>query len=251
MMTDLSVNPIEYFLSLGWRVTSGYGMRTCPFCWGKGCAKCNWKGQKFHYGTDLGGKSLGDPIHTPLPGVVTASNYEAGGAGNYVAMRLEGAGIIQLFFHLNERRVKVGGRLKQGDVVGTNGATGNVTGAHLHYELRHDRGSLTGNGAWGDPASFRLYSDKFTPGVNVRVTASKLNVRSAPNGAIIDRWPYDTLTVIKEHNNNGIFNGGYHWWHVVGGGWLAETYLEPVKACPECARLKGLIADAVRILEGA
>lgn len=248
----MAKTPIEFYTSKGWYVTSGFGMRTCPFCLGKGCSKCAGAGRKFHKGIDFGGKQIGDPVHAPYPGTVTAGGYEAGGAGNYVAVRLDEATVIQLFFHLHTRKVNVGAKVKTGDAIGTNGATGNVTGAHLHYELREDSGRATG-GASFDPTHFKPCSDTFSAGTKVKVTAPLLNVRAEPGTAakVIGQLPHDSTAIIKQHSKNGIFATGYNWWHI-GDGWLAENYLEAVEeGCPECARLRDENARLSTVLEEA
>ncbi len=144
-MSLIKLNPIEYFKSLGWRVTSPFGPRPDPFGSGQ---------TVMHHGVDLGDKPIGEPIFTPFDGIVTACGFYDR-AGNTVAMRID-SGVIQLFFHLQYIKCKVGDRLKHGDVIGTNGNTGKVTGAHVHYELRVDNGVSTGGSVWGDPTNFYL-----------------------------------------------------------------------------------------------
>lgn len=141
-------NPLEYYQKLGWLVTSHYGMRPDPF--GSGV-------QVMHYGTDFAGKPRGYPVQTPYAGTVTARGAY-GGRGQTVVMRLT-PGVLQLCQHLDEYRCAVGDRLKAGDPVGTNGRTGNVTGVHMHYELRVDNGSILGSPVWGDPRLFYLETD--------------------------------------------------------------------------------------------
>ena len=57
-----------------------------------------------------------------------------------------GLGVVSLFAHLSKTLVKVGDDVAQGDVLGLVGATGRVTGAHLHWAVRV-------NGARVDPLS--------------------------------------------------------------------------------------------------
>ena len=54
--------------------------------------------------------------------------------GNVVYMD-HGQGLISMFCHLNEINVKNGDLLNKGDVLGKVGATGRVTGPHLHWSV--------------------------------------------------------------------------------------------------------------------
>lgn len=58
-----------------------------------------------------------------------------GGYGNYIVIKHPN-GTQTLYSHNNANYVSAGDRVKQGDVIGTVGATGKVTGAHLHFEVR-------------------------------------------------------------------------------------------------------------------
>ncbi len=73
-----------------------------------------------------------------------AGNRRCGdGFGNQVVLDHRN-GYFTLYGHLSSVRVKTGQRVKQGDVLGTMGNTGNSSGFHLHFGLYHD----DGNGAW-------------------------------------------------------------------------------------------------------
>jgi len=148
------LNPILFYVQDGWRVTSPFGKRVCPFCGGAKCAKCNGTGENWHNGIDFGGKLKGYPVKTPYAGTVTTVGAY-GDRGRLVVVRITNE-ILQITQHLDEIKVSVGDELQAGDIVGTNGATGRVTGAHLHYELRLNNGGILGNAVWGDPAKFTM-----------------------------------------------------------------------------------------------
>ncbi|MEE2025322.1 peptidoglycan DD-metalloendopeptidase family protein [Alkalimonas mucilaginosa] len=76
---------------------------------------------------------VGTPIMATGDGRVTASTYNNLN-GNYVFIQ-HGNNIITKYLHLSRRQVKVGDRVRQGQVIGRLGATGRVTGPHLHYEF--------------------------------------------------------------------------------------------------------------------
>lgn len=58
-----------------------------------------------------------------------------GGYGNYIVIK-HANGTQTLYSHNNQNYVSAGDKVKQGDVIGTVGKTGKVTGAHLHFEIR-------------------------------------------------------------------------------------------------------------------
>ncbi|MFD9378916.1 peptidoglycan DD-metalloendopeptidase family protein [Streptomyces sp. NPDC059999] len=86
----------------------------------------------YHTGVDLEAPT-GTPIHAPADGKVV--KIGSGGAyGNQT--RLEHAdGVITLYAHQSSISVKTGDTVKRGDQIGKVGETGNVTGAHLHWEV--------------------------------------------------------------------------------------------------------------------
>jgi murein DD-endopeptidase MepM/ murein hydrolase activator NlpD len=86
-----------------------------------------------HAGVDYAGK-VGTPIAAPNAGrVVLADNLFL--TGNTVVMD-HGLGLFSLFAHLSQVDVHAGDELATGAPVGLVGATGRVTGPHLHWSVR-------------------------------------------------------------------------------------------------------------------
>ncbi|MBU3820833.1 peptidoglycan DD-metalloendopeptidase family protein [Flavobacteriaceae bacterium XHP0103] len=85
-----------------------------------------------HKGTDFAA-AVGTPIMATASGVVTESRYK-GGNGNYVKIRHNSTYETQ-YLHMQKRKVKVGQHVKQGDVIGWVGMTGNTGGPHVCYRF--------------------------------------------------------------------------------------------------------------------
>ena len=85
-----------------------------------------------HKGTDFAA-AVGTPIMATASGVVTESRY-SGGNGNYVKIRHNATYETQ-YLHMQKRKVKVGQFVKQGDVIGWVGMTGNTGGPHVCYRF--------------------------------------------------------------------------------------------------------------------
>ncbi|XBH22982.1 M23 family metallopeptidase [Jonesiaceae bacterium BS-20] len=118
----------------GARITSPYGMRRHPIL----------GYQKMHLGTDFG-VGTGTPLYAATGGTVTRASYW-GSAGNAVMIEHPG-GVITHYFHLSKFNVAVGDKVVAGQQIGLAGATGGVTGPHLHFEMKV-------NGQYIDPAPF-------------------------------------------------------------------------------------------------
>ena len=88
-----------------------------------------------HRGVDYSA-STGTPVYASGDGKVTASGYSRSN-GNYVYIQHDGRYMTR-YLHLHKRTVKAGERVKQGETIGTVGATGLATGPHLHYEFLVD-----------------------------------------------------------------------------------------------------------------
>ena len=87
----------------------------------------------YHTGLDFNGNT-GDPIMAIANGTVTSTGYD-GAYGNKTVVTLDDGTEIW-FCHQTSIYVSVGDRVNGGEVIGTVGATGHVTGSHLHLEVR-------------------------------------------------------------------------------------------------------------------
>ena len=76
---------------------------------------------------------VGTPIMAAGDGRVIASAYNKLN-GHYVFIQ-HANNIVTKYLHLSKRLVANGAKVRQGEAIGRLGATGRVTGAHLHYEF--------------------------------------------------------------------------------------------------------------------
>lgn len=106
----------------------------------------NLNGQRdYHRGIDLSGTDK--VLVSPCDGVIGSSAIITDKSnltwqwGNYV--RIDTDNGLQIFMcHMAERKVKVGERVKEGDVVGIEGNTGYSFGSHCHFEIRRNGESV-------------------------------------------------------------------------------------------------------------
>ena len=106
-------------------ITSRYGQRIDPFSGEKG----------FHTGVDISCDAR-TPIRATADGVVSHSGW-IGNSGNVVILE-HGCGFSTVYAHNRTNTVKVGNRVKRGDIIGYVGSTGKSTGPHVHYEIWKD-----------------------------------------------------------------------------------------------------------------
>lgn len=101
-------------------VTSPYGYRLHPLT-GK---------YAFHDGIDL--RAGHDTVFAIMDGTVAACGY-GDAIGLYIRLNHSVAGSI--YGHLSQTFVAAGDSVRAGDAIGITGATGNVTGEHLHFAI--------------------------------------------------------------------------------------------------------------------
>jgi murein DD-endopeptidase MepM/ murein hydrolase activator NlpD len=97
----------------------------------------------YHSGVDVAG-GAGAPVVAPADGVVVLAGPPMFSLEGNLVIVDHGMGLNSAFLHLATSDVAVGQRVRQGERIGTIGATGRATGPHLHW-------SLMWNGARLDP----------------------------------------------------------------------------------------------------
>lgn len=122
----VAANPggMMFPLSVPSPITSLFGWRVHPITGDR----------RFHAGTDLGA-AMGTPILAAATGQVEVADY-VGGYGLTVILNHSSAQQT-LYGHMSEVFVQPGQVVQQGSVIGRVGSTGNSTGPHLHFEVRH------------------------------------------------------------------------------------------------------------------
>ena len=110
------------------RISSEYGWRKNPV------SGVN----KLHAGTDFAAAG-GTPIYAAASGYVQVAGWSTGGYGNYVIIyhgkMSDGNTYTTLYAHMRSVATSAGKYVKQGELIGYVGTTGNSTGNHLHLEV--------------------------------------------------------------------------------------------------------------------
>ena len=110
------------------RISSEYGWRKNPVT----------GVNKLHAGTDFAAPG-GTPIYAAASGYVQVAGWSNGGYGNYVIIyhgkMSDGNTYSTLYGHMKSVATSAGKYVKQGELIGYVGSTGNSTGNHLHLEV--------------------------------------------------------------------------------------------------------------------
>jgi murein DD-endopeptidase MepM/ murein hydrolase activator NlpD len=135
-------------------------MKPCPAARPVTCAY-GTKGSAWSTGEHGGidhGCPVGDPVYAMWHGTVTSANWGSA-YGNHIVIdhdRLPDGrpGLWAVHAHLRDKEVRPGTRVVAGQLIGFSGATGNVSGPHLHIEVQKGpdwkRGNYTDPQPWID-----------------------------------------------------------------------------------------------------
>lgn len=108
-------------------LSSGFGLRYHPI----------HKIRKMHTGIDFGAR-IGTPIYATGGGVISKVSTSFYGYGKQVEID-HGFGFKTKYAHLSEFNVKVGQKVKRGELIAYSGNSGTSSGPHLHYEVFKNR----------------------------------------------------------------------------------------------------------------
>ncbi len=89
---------------------------------------------KKHEGLDIAADQ-GEPVYAAADGEVLYANDKMRGYGNVVILRHDSS-MTTLYAHNYALKVRLGDKVKQGQVIALLGSTGHSTGPHVHFEMR-------------------------------------------------------------------------------------------------------------------
>lgn len=186
----------------GYRVTSPFGWRKHPIHGNK----------SFHTGIDLV-KSHKAPIEAFTGGTVLFAGFGKtgsgfGGYGNVVLIK-DKNGRGQVYAHLDSVAVKKGQTIKEGQVIGYQGNTGQSTGSHLHFEVRKKAESSPPYGWIADRANNCLEPRSYIDNYN-KVSNNKNSAKKGANLKVDGKWGNDTTRAMQRYFGtpaDGILSG--------------------------------------------
>lgn len=111
----------NFHVPVAGRITSPFGLRE--------------DGNRMHKGVDISLKK-GDNVCAAFNGKVLRVGYERNGYGYFIILD-HGDGFQSRYAHLQEPLVKPGDTITSGALIAYGGTSGNSTGPHLHFEIRH------------------------------------------------------------------------------------------------------------------
>jgi len=118
-----NIKPIEG----SFKINSGFGKRVHPL----------FKKMKFHSGIDFKAP-IGTPVLATADGeVLISKNDKNQGYGKHIVLQHDDE-FKTMYAHLSKLKLKVGDKIKKGEVIGLVGVTGLATVPHLHYEVIKD-----------------------------------------------------------------------------------------------------------------
>lgn len=191
----------------GMSVTTSYGAKDANM----------WKGSNNkHTGQDYAAP-VGTKVQAVADGTVIDEGLDSG-YGIYVQLDHHD-GYQSIYGHLSKKNVKVGDTVKKGQVVGLVGTTGNVTGPHLHFEVRKGKNNPV------DPGSY-------LKGGSLQTTSGSVGATQT-NGVILGNgdqqsWAKDFLTRLGKPTTSSNIKAVTTWMAWEGGHWKNTANYNPL-----------------------
>ena len=149
LSTEVTKEPVEKVVVVGAKKVNpsvsaqGDGISTGRFIWPLPSCKTvssgyGYRWGSFHDGIDISGNGVyGKDIIAADGGTVVEVNTSGwgGGYGLYVIVD-HGGGYRTMYAHCSQILVRAGQKVSQGQLIARAGSSGNVTGPHLHFEIR-------------------------------------------------------------------------------------------------------------------
>lgn len=112
----------------------GYiGQLEFPVEQGRHSSRFGWRWKRFHEGVDLAAPE-GTAILAAHDGVVVLESDSWGRYGRVIVVK--GDGLMTVYAHNSQNRVKKGSKVRRGEKIAKVGATGDASAPHLHFETR-------------------------------------------------------------------------------------------------------------------
>lgn len=182
-------------------------------------------GWQFYNGGIDWAVPTGTPIKSAQKGKVTELRTDATGYGTHVRVQ-HADGYLTIYGHMSGFSVNVGDEVEAGNVLGPSDNTGNSTGPHLHFELRHNNkpidpmpllvtqlgpGAGSGAGAGAGTGTGTVTEidapTEFPQLPKASITAVALNIRMGPGvanptvGLIPQGNVVDVIDAVKQGND--------------------------------------------------
>ncbi len=153
---------------------------------------------------------LGTPVLAAMTGKVSRAANIATGYGSHIVLDHDG-GVQTVYAHLSRMNVSLGETVREGQLIGYSGNTGNTTGPHLHFEVRRCGKAV-------DPEEFFHPQPSLEEGER-RVSVPLLYVRSGPG------TEYPIVDSLRQGANvSGEVTAETVWLKIGTNRWIAIRY---------------------------
>lgn len=212
----MSKNGYRLFKNYDPYITSNFGYRIHPIT----------KVKTFHSGVDYGTNDKKIPCYALEDGVVLGVGF-AKANGNYVYVNFPRLKKTAIYQHLDSIKVQKGEKVNKETIIGYTGATGEVTGIHLHFGIfkESDFAKSWFERSWEDfekydyPELIKIIGTPVTRNKDnsqIEVKINDLYARTSPNGDILGYIKPGFYNILDSKENNN-----YTWYQIATDLWIA------------------------------